>query len=449
MSGRVGGRTVIRTRWQSEYDARLTTAEEAVRLVRPGDRVVIPVGSNPMALAEALAARAAELESVEVLHSGAWLAYPWFAGGYEKAFQVKHEHWISPRGRPRVQAGQDDFVPFLFSKRFKGLERGRTLEESRRPDVVFVQVAPPDDDGYLNLGPNVWNQRRYIRLARVAVAEVNPAIPPCCGDTRIHISEFSRLVMAEARLPPARDFPADPYAERIAEYVGEILEDGDTLQIGFGRISYGLARTGIWRHFRDLGWHSEATPPGVLDLIREGIINGERKSIDRGVAVATQLGVRQEHTEFVRLNPRFSVRECSRVLDPQIIARNKRMVSINSALAVDLTGQIAAESMGPIMIGGAGGQLEFAVGALLSPGGRAITVLRSVTDEGTSRIVATLPAGTVVTVPRLFADIVITEYGMARLLGKSARERAAELIRIAHPEHRRDLLREAERAYGA
>ena len=228
--------------------------------------------------------------------------------------------------------------------------------------------------------------------------------------------------------------------QAIAGYVAEVVRDGDTLQIGGGSTSFGVVYCQPFKDKKDLGWHAEITPSPVVQLVRDGVISGRRKSIDRGKAVSCGIVGDEEDWAYLQDNPAFDLRGCSYVLDPRNIAANDNVVAINAALMVDLTGQIASESIGPAMLSGSGGLLEVVIGVLWSRGGRSITVLPSTNDEGrSSRIVPLLPEGTVVSVPRLLADIVVTEHGVARLLGKTMRERAEELVAVAHPDFRAEL----------
>jgi 4-hydroxybutyrate CoA-transferase len=231
----------------------------------------------------------------------------------------------------------------------------------------------------------------------------------------------------------------------IAGYVGSLIRDGDTLQIGVGSAAECIALNGNLDNKVDLGWHSETTPRGIIPLVRNGVINGKRKTINTGKLVAIALGGSEEDMKFVDRNPMFELYDSDYVLDPRVVASNDRFVGINAAVAVDLTGQIAAESVGPSILSGPGGQLTFAIGAQLSKGGRFITTLQSTARGGKlSRIVPMLKEGSMVTVPRTLSDIVVSEYGIARLRGKTHRERALELIAIAHPDFRTELKRQAE-----
>jgi 4-hydroxybutyrate CoA-transferase len=223
-----------------------------------------------------------------------------------------------------------------------------------------------------------------------------------------------------------------------------LIQDGDTLQIGVGSAAECLAQNGNLNNKTDLGWHSETTPRGIIPLVRNGVITGKRKTINTGKLVAIALGGSEEDMKFVDRNPLFELYDSDYVLDPRVVSANDRFVGINAAVAVDLTGQIAAESVGPAILSGPGGQLTFAIGAQLSKGGRFITTLQSTARGGKfSRIVPMLQEGSMITVPRTLADIVVTEFGIARLRGKTHRERALELIAVAHPDFRAELKRQA------
>jgi len=434
--------------WREEYRRRLTSPEEAVRAVHPGDRVVIPIGHNPQALGDALATRLDELEGVEVAHTAVGWPYVWLEPGVETPFRIVHEHWASPLGSPGLRSRQHDYLPIPFSLRFKGAQAHRTPEEARPPDVVMVQVTPPDEHGQVNLGPHVWNVREYIARARVVLAEVSRSLPHCHGHTRLPVTAFTHFVEYDSPPLSARHLRPDPVVQAIAEQVADLVRDGDTLQIGGGSVSFGIAYSGVLARKNDLGWHSEITPSPIVRLVREGVITGRHKTVDRGLAVSCGIVGDPEDWAYLDQNPAFEVRGCSYVLDPQVIARQENFVAINGALLVDLTGQIAAESLGPTMMTGTGGLLEVVIGALWSRGGRSITVLPSTGLEGkASRIVPLLPEGTVVSVPRLLADIVVTEYGVARLMGKTMRERAEALIAIAHPDFRQELRDHARRLF--
>ena len=438
-----------------EYRRLLLPAEEAVAVVQPGQRVMIPIGSNPFLLAEALALRLArdlaETEGVEIVHCAAAARYAWFAPGFPGVSSVVHEHWGSPVVRGQLRQRQHDHLPIPFALRFKGREEAalRTPAEARPADVVLLQVSPPDEHGYLSLGMP-WNQAEFLASARYVLGEVSDHIPRCYGtENLVHISRFHALV--ENNSPRYVTTTVTPTANHraIAAHVAEIVRDGDTLQLGAGVVASAIAEAGAFDGKRDLGWHSETTIGRMIDLIERGVITGERKSVDRGKAVSCAYVGSEQQIGFVRMNPRVEVRPTRYVHNLRTIAAQENMVAINVGLAVDLTGQITAESIGYELMGGAGGQTEFVIGAVSAKNGRSITVLEATALDGAeSRILPGFPPGTSITVPRMYADMVVTEFGVARLWGKTLRERAKELIRIAHPRFREQLTRQAHEVCG-
>lgn len=436
------------------YLARLTSAEQAVSVVQPGQRVVIPIGSNPFLLAEALSARlAGDLAGsagVEIAHCAAAADYPWFEPGFPGVAAVVHEHWGSPVVRKRLRRHEHDYLPMPFALRFKARDdvAVRTPTEARIADVVLVQVSPPDEHGYVSLGMP-WNQAAFVESATYALGEASAHIPRCFGQNLVHVSHFHAFVENDSpRYLTTVPQPTE-VQHAIAAHVATLLRDGDTLQLGAGAVTTAIAYAGAFDERRYLGWHSEATIGRIIDLIQQGVITGERKTIDRGKAVAAGYVGTEAQIAFLRMNPRVEVRPTSYTHDLRIIAGQENMVAINAGLAVDLTGQITAEAIGHELMGGTGGQTEFVIGALSAKNGRSITVLESTALGGDqSRIMAEFPAGTAITVPRIYADMVVTEYGVARLWGNTIRERARELINVAHPHFREQLRRQAHDVCG-
>ena len=425
---------------------RLCSPEAAVTIVERGHRVMIPIGSQPLALADAVSARVGLLgadANIEFSDCAVAANYLWLQPGFPGVRSVVHEHWGGPVVRKQLRAAQHDYVPIPFSLRFKAVgELARTPEEARPIDVVMVQVSLPDEHGYVSFGPNAWNQLRFVEEARFALAEMSDQIYPAFGrENSAHVSKFHALVFNSSARRLSMGVQPNEAEISIARHLSGLIQDGDTIQVGAGSATTACIYAGAFDSKQDLGWHSEASVGRIIDLIRDGVFTGMRKSIDRGLAVATGYAGSPEQMEFVRLHPGIHTRSTEYVHNVRTISSLDNMVAINAALAVDLTGQIAADSMGPEIIGGTGGQLEFAIGAINAKNGRSVTVLESRALGGSvSTIVPLLPEGTVVTVPRLFADIVVTEYGVARLWGKTVRERAAGLTSIAHPDHR-DYLR--------
>ncbi len=437
--------------WQEEYNRKTVSAEEAVKIVKSGDRVSFTYGREPLALGLALAARKNELRDVRIFVRTPSADFGWYDPGWEDSFKVDISY-VLPIVRDMMAEHRCDFIP--------GGLLGMT---TRCPvvsnvDVLLIEVSPPNENGFCSFGASVWGKKTAIQHAKVVIAEVNKNLIRTYGDNFVHVSEIDYFVehVSGGGIPGATDLlgrktwePGET-EKSIAGYVGSIVEDGDTLQIGVGSTSEWVVQLGALDNKVDLGWHSETTPRGVIKLVREGVITGKRKNRDIGKVVAIAVGGgTKEDMDFVNNNPIFELYDADYVLDPRVISSNDKVLAINSAISVDLSGQIAAESLGPMMISGPGGQLAFAIGAHLSRGGRFITTLQSTAKDGTiSRIVPLLKEGIIVTVPRILADIVVTEYGIARLQGKSNRERASELIGIAHPDFRAKLSKEAEKLLG-
>ena len=299
------------------------------------------------------------------------------------------------------------------------------------------------------------NKRRHIKKAKLVIAEVNPNLIRTYGDNYVHVSEIDYFVEhAHSGSTPGLGSLAgralkelQPHLKDICGYVSEIIKDGDTVQIGVGRTTEPLVRLGLIDGKHDLGWHSEATPPGVIALVKEGVINGSRKTLHPGKVVVTSIGgSTTEEMNWVHENPLFWLVDVEYLY--RTVALNDNMVTINNAVVIDLGGQISAESIGTRIISAAGGQPAFVYGALCAKGGRAVTVIPSVARSGdhlVSRIVPVLEPGTTVTIPRWGADIIVTEYGVAHLRGKSLRARAEELITVAHPDFRAELKKAARK----
>ncbi len=436
--------------WREEYRRKFVSAEEALQVVKSGNRVAFTHGSEPLALGLALAARRNELKNVNIYVSNPYTDFGWYTPDGEDSFSVDISY-VLPMVRDLLATHHCDFI-------IGGLT-GITSQHSvvSDVDVLLTMISPPDEQGFCSFGTSVWGKKKAIQNAKKVLAEVNKDFIRTYGDNSVHVSQIDYFVehpyteefSGESELSGREVGQPGDVEKRIAEYAGTIVEDGDTLQVGIGRTSEWVVPLGALDNKVELGWHSEVTPRGVIKLVRAGVITGKHKKCHQGKVVAMAIGGgTKEDLEFVNNNPMFELYDAEHVLDPRVIASNDKVLAINSALSIDLTGQIAAESIGPRMVGGPGGQLAFATGAQLSEGGRFVSVLPSTARGGTvSRIVPLLKEGTVVTIPRTLADIVITEYGIARLRGKSQRERALELIAIAHPDFRAELRGEAERLF--
>jgi 4-hydroxybutyrate CoA-transferase len=436
--------------WRDLIGKRLLPVDEAAALVRSGDRVAFTTGREPHALALALAARKHELHGVQIFSPSPTYDLPWFDEGWEDSFAVT-VGYVFPRGAAREAFDAKRLDQSIGTVVF------RTDEPAESYDVVLTEVTPPDVHGFCGFGPSVYNKAEMIRAAKLSLAEVNERLIRTYGDNWIHHSEIDYFVEhpASGRRPGQTDLLNRPRAApsarqcAIAEHVAALIEDGDTLQIGVGSATEPLPNLGILDRRTDLGWHSEVTPPGIIRLVAGGVVTGRHKTLDTGKCTATAIGGGTvDEMAYVHMNPLFELRRIGYVNSVMTVASQQNMIAINNALSIDLTGQIASESIGPRMWSGAGGQPAFVIGALHAKHGRSVTVLPATTTDGRySRIVPLLAEGTVVTVPRTMADIVVTEYGTAQLRGKSTRQRVEALIAIAHPDFRGELREQARRLH--
>ena len=435
--------------WKEEYEKKLISPEDAVKLIRSGDCVAFAYGLEPNDVALALLARAGDLKDIRLYVPAPGRDFPWYEPGWEEAFSVS-VGYVLPVARRMIEERRGDYM-------VSGLLWAEDPSLREPVDVLLIYLSTPDENGYCSFGGSLWDKKRAVRAAKLVLAEVSPDLIRTYGDNYIHVSEIDYFVphTPTGRAPGTTDIlgrkTAGPgEAEKtIAEYVASLIRDGDTIEVGVGGAAEWVLQLGVLESKHDLGVHSENLPRGTASLVMKGVITGKFKSTNPGKVVSTACGGgTKEEMDFINMNPIFELYGSDYVLDPGVIAAHDNMVAINAALAVDLTGQIAAESIGPTMVSGTGGQLAFAIGAALSKGGRNITVLPSTAREGrVSRIVPQLEPGTVVTVPRNLADIVVTEYGIGRLKGKTQRQRAEELINIAHPDFRAGLRNQAQRLF--
>jgi 4-hydroxybutyrate CoA-transferase len=437
--------------WETGYRKKFVSAEEAATLVKSGDQVVFTMGREAHGVGLALAARKEELKGVKVFVPTPGYDFGWYDEGWQDSFDISI---IMPTGtcQDAMDNKRVDLIPGI------ALSQYRPSLFDIYADVVITEVSPPDEKGFCSFGQSLWNKRGQIGNANLVVAEVNQKLIRTYGDNFIHVSEIDYFVehlssggsVGKGSLAGRALKEPEPYLKEIARNVSALIKDGDTIQIGVGRTTEPLVRLGMLDDRNDLGLHTEATPPKVITLVREGIINGKFKTINTGKAIATSLGGgSREEMMWVNNNPVFELVDFGYLEDIRVIAGHDNMVAINNALAIDLTGQITAESLGPRLLSVSGGQFPFAVGALMSKGGRFISVLPSTAKGGSvSRIMPSLPEHTVITLPRTCADCVVTEYGTAKLWGKSVKQRAHALIDIAHPDFREELKQLAKKMYG-
>lgn len=412
--------------------SKYVTAAQAVSAIQPGDRVYVQAAAaTPNILTAALAERAAELRNVEVCHMHTEGPAPYADPALAGSFHV-NSFFIGKNVRHTLAAGNGSYTPVFLSE-LPRVFRKKVLQV----DVVFIQVSPPDAHGYVSLGVSVEATRAAIEMAQLVIAQVNPRMPRTFGDSVLHTSAIDYMVEADVPLYCQKPVEINDQEAKIGEYVASLIEDGSTLQMGIGSIpNAALAKL---RNHKNLGLHTEMFSDGVIDLIESGVINCEQKGVLKGRALATFLIGSQRLYDFVDNNPFVEMRESSFVNDTAIIRRNPKMVAINSAIEVDLTGQVCADSIGSRMYSGIGGQMDFVRGAALSEGGKAIIALPSVTKNGENKIVPFLKEGAGIVTTRGHVQYVITEYGIADLYGKTLKQRAKAMINIAHPAHRESI----------
>jgi len=405
------------------------------KLLKSGDRIFL--GSNaatPNALMESLIHDAPQIKDLEVVHIVTFNDCEWALPKYKDRFKVNTFFIHSENVRRAVDEGRADYTPCFLS------EISQLFNDDTLPlDVALIMVSPPDELGYCSLGVSVDIVMSAARSAKHIIAQINPNMPRTGGHSYLHISEFSACMQREE--PIAQIHPHEPnkITERIGQYVSLLVGDGATLQLGIGKIPDAVTRY-LFNH-KNLGIHSEMISDGVMELMRKGVINNRQKTFHPGKTVTSFCAGTDALYQFVDNNPHVEFYPSSYVNKPRNIAMNDNMVSINSALQVDLTGQVVADSIGHDFYSGIGGQVDFVSGASMSKGGKSIIAMPATAKDKTiSRIVADLTPGSGVVTSRGNVDYVVTEFGIARLKGKSIRERALELIRIAHPKFREELL---------
>jgi len=419
---------------------RLVTAEEAVAVVRSGHRVFVhTAAAAPQRLVHALTARAPELRGVEVVHLHTEGPAPYVAAELRESFRTR-AFFVAGNVRAAVASGEADYVPVFLSE-VPALFRRRVLPL----DVALVHVSPPDKHGFCSLGVSVDAARAAVETAPVVVAQVNPNMPRTHGDGLIHERRIAFGVEVDDPIPEHAP-PALTEVERaIGRHAAALVDDGATLQMGIGAIPDAvLAALG---DHRDLGVHTEMFSDGIIPLVESGVITGAKKRVHPGKLVGTFLMGTRRLYDFVDDNPLVALLDCAYVNDTAVIRRNPRVTAINSAIEVDLTGQVSADSIGTRQYSGVGGQMDFIRGASLSEGGKPIIALPSVTTGGASRLVPVLKEGAGVVTTRAHVHYVVTEYGVAALYGKALRERARALIAVAHPDHREALERAASERF--
>lgn len=432
--------------WNSIYQSRITTPQEAVRCIKSNTRIFLTGNvSVPQKALAALVEYAPNLENVEICQALTIGGADYVKPEMEGHLRV-NTLFISHNVRKAVQEGRADFTPVLLSE-FPLLFKRGILPL----DVAIIHVSPPDEHGFCSLGVEVGLTKSAAESAKIIIAEVNQQMPRTLGDSFIHVSRLNYIIPVNYPIPEmamAEEGDMD-VVERIAGFAAELIPDGATMQLGIGAIPDAVLK--FLHHKKDLGVHSELFSDGVIDLVNEGVLTNGRKTLHPGKIIAGfMLGTKTLY-DWADDNPLIEMHRTEYVNDPFVIAQNERMVAINSAIEVDLTGQVCADSIGPKLYSGVGGQLDFIYGASRAKDGVPIIALPSTTTlkDGTmiTRIASMLKLGAGVVTSRNHVHYVVTEYGVADLYGKSIRQRAHQLINIAHPDFRADLEKKARELF--
>ena len=419
------------------YRSKIKTADAALQVVKSADRIHVHQGcSEPEELIRALLKRAPELRDVEIIHIATMGIADYTRPEYEGHFRHV-AFFIGSNVRAAVQEARADYVPIFLSE-IEGLFKSGAMPI----DVALIQCTPPDDYGFMSLGAGVDIALTAAQCAKHLIIEVNDQAPRTLGDCFLHVSKADAIVEVSHPLPEYKQPELTDAHRAVARHVASLIPDAATLQMGIGEIPDAVL--GALRDHKDLGVHSEMVPDGIVDLIQSGVVNNEKKTIHpHKVITAFALGTKKLF-DFLHNNPIFEFHPTSYCNDPFIIAQNERMVAINSALEIDLSGQVCADSLGYLPYSGIGGQVDFIRGAARSKGGLPIIALPSTAKGGAvSRIVPALKTGAGVVTSRGDVHYVVTEYGVAYLHGKTLRQRAEALIQIAHPDFRDELLEAA------
>ncbi len=425
--------------WLDNYKKKLCSLEEAVSVVKSNDRVYISGNAaTPFRLMEALAKRKDELKDVEISHVLLLGEDPLSKPEMEGHFR-HNSLFVGPADRAAVNEGRADYIP-VFLYEIPSLFYSGLLPV----DVAFLHVSPPDEHGFMSFGVECLASKSAAETARVVVAQVNDRMPRTLGDSFIHISKVAKLVEISEELPELKSPPFTEVEKKIGGYIADLVEDGSTLQLGIGGIPNAALKAMFNK--KDLGIHTEMVSDSIIEAIEAGVITGAKKTLHPGKVVATfYLGTNKLY-DAIDNNPIFETHPTNYTNHPFIIGQNEKMVAINSAIEVDLTGQVCSDSIGTRIYSGFGGQVDFIRGAAQSKGGKPIIALPSTAKKGTvSKIVPTLKTGAGVVTTRADVHYVVTEYGVAYLHGKNLRERARALINIAHPDFRPMLEEEAKK----
>lgn len=425
--------------WYNEYKKKKVSTQDAVLVVKSGDRVYVSGNAaTPFNLVEALAHRKDELQDVEIVHVLLLGDDPLSKPDMEGHFR-HNSLFVGPGDRAAVNEGRADYIPvFLY-------EIPQLFYSQQLPiEVAFLHLSPPDEHGFMSLGVECLTSKAVAETAKIVVAQVNDKMPRTLGDSFIHVSRVSKIVETSVELPQLEPIPFTEVEKKIGSYIASLVEDGSTLQLGIGGIPN--AALNAMHDKKDLGVHSEMASDSMMQAIEAGVITGAKKTLHPYKVVCTFFLGTKKLYEFVNNNPVFETHPTNYTNHPYIIGKNDKMIAINSAVEVDLTGQVCSDSIGTRIYSGFGGQVDFIRGAAQSKGGKPIIALSSTAKGGKiSKIVPTLKVGAGVVTTRADVHYVVTEHGIAYLHGKNLRQRAEELISIAHPDFQSMLEEEAKK----
>ncbi|MGI6730993.1 MAG: acetyl-CoA hydrolase/transferase family protein [Anaerovoracaceae bacterium] len=434
--------------WKKLYESRKCSAEEAVKSIKSGDRVVFAHAvAEPFILVDAMVANAAAYKDVEICHMVSLGKGEYSKAEYKDNFHVNN--WFAgPPVRKCIAEGHGDFTPVFFHEVPEYIRRGLFAT-----DVAMVTVSPPNEHGYCCVGVSSDYTMEAINSARVVLAEVNDQMPVVFGDTFVHVSKLDKIVENSRPLPEIPLPKIGETEQAIGKYCAELIEDGSTLQLGIGAIPDAVLQQLTDK--KDLGIHSEMISDGVVDLFEAGVINNAEKSIHKGKMIVTFLMGTKRLYDFAHNNPAVEMRTVDYVNHPAVVAQNSKLVCINSCIAIDFMGQVVSDSIGTRQFSGVGGQVDFVRGAAMSLDKKGIAVIAmpsvTVKKDGSmiSKITPYIDHGAAVTTSRNDVDYVVTEYGIAPLKGKTLKDRARNLINIAHPDFRDELKEEFEKRFCA
>ena len=426
--------------WKAEYSKKLVSAEDAISHIKDGDKVVMAFGCcEPRAIVRAMRENYKNYNNVEIINMLLLGATPWVDEEVKGHFTY-NSFFASGTNRKAISTGVADFTTCYLS------EIPMVLRDIIKPRVTVMSVCPPDENGYVSLGTNVDYIETTLSHCELKIAQVNENVPRTHGKALKHISEFDFFVEANEPLP---EVPAPPLSDveiKIGKYCASIINDGDCIQLGIGGIPNAICEE--LKNKKDLGLHSEMVGDGVVDLIKDGVINNSKKTINAGKTILGFAFGTKKLFDFINDNPNVEMHPMDYVNNPVVIAQHDNMVSVNSCLQVDLMGQVVSDTMGLSQFSGVGGQVDFVRGATMSKGGRSIIAMPSTAKGDTiSKIVPKITDYSAVTTTRNDVNYIVTEFGIAQLKGKTMKERARALISIAHPNFRDELCEEFEKRF--